>query len=281
MPMNKQLLLGLSIPLGLDIGSILTLYIDRVPDKWPVFRPGPRCPHCEAPIAPRHLVPILSWFMLGGRCASCRERITVAYPIVEFVTAFAFAAAVVQFGPHWQVVAFWAFFAALIAVSVVDFFNYLIPDRIVFPSLALSLALIAAVSLYYDKPRMIGGALVGMAAYAVLLGLPFVIRPNALGFGDVKLALLMGLFLGWGDDYLTSVRLVLISLVLGCVIGLATGAVLFLARKVSGRELLVDPLVEAGELAPQSGLFGTTFPFGPALAIGAAIGVLFAPQLVG
>ena len=75
-------------------------------------------------------------------------------------------------------------------------------------------------------------------------------------------------------------RLVLIALVLGCLLGLAIGAALFLARKVTGREFLIDPLVEAGELAPQSGLFGTTFPFGPALALAAAIGVLFAPQLL-
>jgi leader peptidase (prepilin peptidase)/N-methyltransferase len=199
---------------------------------------------------------------------------------VELLTAFAFAAAVQVAGPHWQVVALWLFFSALIAVSVVDLFNYMIPDRIVFPSLGASVVLITAISLYYDRPRMISGALIGMLVYAVMLGLPFVIRPNALGFGDVKLALLMGLYLGWGDDYLNSVRLVLIALVLGCLIGLAIGALLFLARKVTGRDLLPDPLVEAGELAPQSGLFGTTFPFGPALAIGAAIGVLFAPQLL-
>jgi prepilin signal peptidase PulO-like enzyme (type II secretory pathway) len=179
------------------------------------------------------------------------------------------------------VVAYWLFFATLIAVSVVDLFNYMIPDRIVFPSLAASLALIVAISVYYDEPKAIAGALVGMLAYAVMLGLPFVIRPNALGFGDVKLALVMGLFLGWTDDYLNSVRLVLISLVVGCLVGLGIGAALFLARKATGRELLIDPLVEAGELAPQSGLFGTTFPFGPALAIGASVGVLFAPQLLG
>ena len=274
-------MVALSIPLGLVVGSVLTMVIDRVPERWPVFRPGPRCPHCEAPIAPRHLVPVLSWFMLRGRCASCNERITVAYPIVEGVTAGAFAAAVLSVGPHWQVLAFWLFFAALIAVSVVDLFNYMIPDRIVFPSLGASFALIVGISLYYDNPRAISGALVGLLVYAVMLGLPFVIRPNALGFGDVKLALLMGLFLGWGDDYLNSLRLVLYSLVIGCIVGLAVGALLFVARKATGRELLLDPLVEAGELEPQSGLFGTTFPFGPALAIGAAIGVLFAPQLLG
>lgn len=279
--MNKQLLVALSIPLGLVIGSVLTMVIDRVPERWPVFRPGPRCPHCEAPIAPKHLVPVLSWFMLRGRCASCHERITVAYPIVELVTAFSFAAAVLRVGPHWTVIAYWLFFATLIAVSVVDLFNYLIPDRIIFPSLAASLVLIGAISLYYDAPRAISGALVGMVAYAVMLGLPFVIRPNALGFGDVKLALVMGLFLGWTDDRLNAVRLVLYSLVIGCIVGLAIGAVLFLARKLTGRELLIDPLVETGELAPQSGLFGTTFPFGPALATGAAVGVLFAPQLLG
>jgi len=279
--MSKQLLLVLSIPLGLVIGSVLTMVIDRVPERWPVLHPRPRCPHCEAPIATHHLVPVLSWIVLRGRCATCREHITIAYPVVELVTAFAFAAAVLRVGPHWTVVAYWLFFAALIAVSVVDLFNYLIPDRIVFPSLGISLVLIVAISLYYDNPRAIAGALVGMVAYSVMLGLPFVVRPNALGFGDVKLALLMGLFLGWTDDYLNSVRLVLMSLIIGCVLGLAIGAGLFLARKLTGRELLIDPLVEAGELAPQSGLFGTTFPFGPALALGAAVGVLFAPQLLG
>jgi leader peptidase (prepilin peptidase)/N-methyltransferase len=279
--MSKSLLLALSIPLGLVVGSRLTMVIDRVPERWPVFRPGPRCPLCEAPIAPRHLVPVLSWFMLRGRCASCREPITIAYPIVELVTALAFASAVLRIGPHWTVVAYWLFFATLISVSVVDLFNYVIPDRIVFPSLGVSFALIVGISLYYDDPNAISGALVGMGVYAVMLGLPFVLRPNALGFGDVKLALLMGLFLGWTDDSLNAVRLVLISLVLGCVFGLAIGGALFLARKLSGRELLVDPLVESGELEPQGGLFGMTFPFGPALAIGASVGVLFAPQLLG
>ena len=65
------------------------------------------------------------------------------------------------------------------------------------------------------------------------------------------------------------------------LVGVLKGALLFVARKLTGRDWLPDPLVESGELAPQSGLFGTTFPFGPALAIGAAIGVLFAPQLLG
>jgi leader peptidase (prepilin peptidase) / N-methyltransferase len=280
--MSKSLLIALSIPLGLVVGSVLTMVIDRVPERWPVFRPGPRCPLCEAPIAPRHLVPVLSWFMLRGRCASCREPITVAYPIVEAVTAFAFVAAVLRIGPHWTVVPYWLFFSTLIAVSVVDLFNYVIPDRIVFPSLGASFALIVAISLYYDDASAITGALVGMLLYALMLGLPFVVRPNALGFGDVKLALLMGLFLGWFNtgDRLDTVRLVLIALVLGCFVGLVVGAGLFVARKISGRELLLDPMVESGEIEPQGGLFGVTFPFGPALAIGASIGVLFAPQLL-
>ena len=68
--MTKQLLLVLSIPLGLVVGSVLTMVIDRAPERWPIFRPGPRCPHCEAPIEARHLVPVLSWIVLRGRCAS-------------------------------------------------------------------------------------------------------------------------------------------------------------------------------------------------------------------
>ena len=92
----------------------------------------------------------------------------------------------------------------------------------------------------------------------------------------------MGLFVGFRTaNFFTNLRLVLMALIVGCMIGVASGLLLWAARKLTGRDLLVDPYVEAGEIAPQSGLAGMTFPFGPSLAIVSAIAVLFPQTLVG
>ena len=226
-------------------------------------------------------MPVLSWVVLRGRCVTCHEPFTVAYPIVELVTAVSFAAAALRIGPHLPLLAYWMFFATLIVVSVIDLFTYTIPDRVIFPMLGVSIGVIILISLYYGDANAIVSALVGMLVYAMLLFLPFVIKPNALGFGDVKLALLMGLFIGWLGDWVLAIRLVLIALIMGCMLGFLIGGGLWLTRKITGREVLLDPLVAEGELEAQDGLLHTTFPFGPALALGAALAILFAPQLLG
>jgi prepilin signal peptidase PulO-like enzyme (type II secretory pathway) len=151
--------------------------------------------------------------------------------------------------------------AALVAVSVIDLRLLRIPDLVTFPTLAVSLVLVLAVSVLHDVPEADTGALVGMATYFVLLFVPHLVYPRGMGFGDVKLALVMGLYLGWlgwTDAHPVGgpIQLVLYGLMLGCTLGVVFG---LLSRVVTRR--------------------GGEVPFGPALALACLVVVLFASDL--
>ena len=143
-------------------------------------------------------------------------------------------------------------------MSVIDIRELRIPDRIVFPALGIALPLIVVISVAEGFPRAIVGALVGSAAYFGLLLVPHLVYPRGMGFGDVKLGLLMGLHLGWIFlDVRDSVTLVLWALIIGSMLGVVGGVVVAIARRRRGE-----------------------FPFGPALASGCVNAVLYSSELV-
>ena len=185
-----------SIPLGLLVGTMLTMIIDRVPDDLPVCG-RPRCPLCEHHLRPIELVPVLSWIGQRGRCRYCGEHLTVAYPLVEIVTAASFAIATARFHTWWVIVPFWLFFAMLVTVSTVDIFRYRIPDRVVFPTLLVSFVAIVVVSQHVNATSAISRAVLGAVLFSGVLFVLSVMPGGGMGFGDVKLALVLGLFLGW------------------------------------------------------------------------------------
>ncbi|MEQ1787673.1 MAG: A24 family peptidase, partial [Acidimicrobiales bacterium] len=245
-----------SAVLGLLVGSVLNVLIDRVPSKAPL-----RGPRDGEPTAPRSWLglPAQPWVLRGGQVDG------VALPArwlwVEVVTMAGFAQLAVQYGRSTAVIPLFVLAACLVTVSVIDLQLQRIPDRITFPTLALALPLMIAVSLQYDATDRLSGALVGMATYFVFLLVTHLVYPAGMGFGDVKLALVMGLFLGWLgwtdlQPVLGPVRLVLYALMLGCVLGVVFGVVHRVATKARG-----------------------AFPFGPALAMGCFVVVLFAYDL--
>ncbi|CAN5853814.1 A24 family peptidase [soil metagenome] len=247
----------ISAALGLVVGWFLTRVIDRVPDREALGGPS-RCPECRADLAVADTIPIVSWFVLGGRCRACDEPIAVSTPVVEAGTAVLFAVAALRFGASWVLVPFLVLFASLVAVTVIDLACYRIPDRIVFPTLGLALPLIVVVSLVVGIPEAIGPALVGSVVYFGLLFVPHLVYPKGMGFGDVKLALVLGLFLGWlGPSWLFAVQLVLLALVAGCVLGVVMGMGVLVVRGRRG-----------------------AFPFGPALALGTVVVVLFSNPIL-
>jgi leader peptidase (prepilin peptidase)/N-methyltransferase len=150
--------------------------------------------------------------------------------------------------------------AVLVVVSMIDLEHFRIPDRIVFPALAVSLGLIIFVSLIEGFDAVyVRNALIGSVAYFVLLLVPHLIYPKGMGFGDVKLALLMGLYLGWiYSDPFQVLGLVMWALVLGSGLGVVAGLGFALVR---GRR--------------------AEFPFGPALALGCLLAIQFSDALVG
>jgi leader peptidase (prepilin peptidase)/N-methyltransferase len=263
---------------GLLVGSFVTMVVDRVPDRIPLAG-RPRCPHCEADLGVSELVPVVSWCLLRGKCKHCAHPITPAYPAVELVTAALFVAAVVRFDWTLVLVPFLLLFAMLVAVSVVDLYDYRIPDRIVFPTLAVSVPLVILISFVEDLPEAAVWAVCGAMLFSGILFLTSLLPGGGMGFGDVKLALVLGLFLGWlGSNLRGMVLLVFSALLIGSLLGVVMGIGVGALRTKFGRTVLDDPDAE-DDLAERS-WSKQPIPFGPSLAMATVVAVLFSNQLL-
>ena len=254
--MPTWFLLALLALYGLVVGSFLNVVIVRVPSGESLLRPPSKCPMCETPIQVRDNIPVISWVLLRGKCRSCGEPIPVGYPLVELTNALLWVLAGIRFGASWEVIPYAVFFSVLLALSVIDLELYILPNKITYPSVLASLVIVPGMALLAtDNPRHhITGALIGGVAYAgglaiTLIAYELIVHKEGMGMGDVKLAALLGLWIGYLDPLL-----VLYSLILAAVLGLLVGGVILIVRRKS------EP-----------------YPFGPWLAIG-AIAVIMASQ---
>jgi leader peptidase (prepilin peptidase)/N-methyltransferase len=197
--------------LGLLIGSFLNVVVYRVPAGMSISSPPSACPGCHAPIKAYDNVPVISWLALRGRCRSCRTAISARYPIVELATGgfFALVAAVVW---PWtavpteaaplvaallELVAFLWLAGASVALAIIDVEHHRLPDAIVLPSYAVGLVLLGASSALSGEWDALLRGVVGMAALFVFYLALALVKPGAMGLGDVKLAGVLGLWLGW------------------------------------------------------------------------------------
>ncbi|MEZ0492954.1 A24 family peptidase [Kineococcus sp. TBRC 1896] len=191
------LLVTLSALLGLAVGSFLNVVVHRVPAGRSVVRPSSRCPGCDRGILRRDNVPVLSWLVLRGRCRHCGTGISVRYPVVELLTGLLFAAVAWQVGLSWALPAYLYLTAIAVALSAIDLDVHRLPDAIVLPSYLVTSVLLLVASLgtgdWYALVRALVGGVALLAVYFAL----FVVRPGGMGFGDVKLAGVLGLYLGW------------------------------------------------------------------------------------
>lgn len=231
---------------GLLIGSFLNVVVHRLPRGESLVRPGSRCPSCERAIAARDNLPVVSWLLLRGRCRHCGERISARYPAVELLTGISFAAVVLARGAEDDLAMQLPFAAVLIAVAFIDLDHRIIPNRILLPAAVYGVAA-AAIVRTGDLPELL---IAGTAAFLALL-LTALAYPAGMGMGDVKLAGVMGLYLG-----IAVIPALLGAFLLGSVVGIA-----MIAREGAG--------------ARKKGV-----PFGPFLALGALLGLLAGPELV-
>jgi leader peptidase (prepilin peptidase)/N-methyltransferase len=252
---NAAAALGLGV-LGIPVGSFLNVVIDRVPDKSAL-----RGPRDGEPCPPMSVVgvPLQPWLLRGGRADD--RPLPRRWLAVELVTAAVFAIFASRFGDDLRIVPLLVLGASLVAVSVIDLQLRRIPDRVTFPTLALAVPLVGLASLRYDDGEAFLAALIGAVVYFVLLFVPHLVYPRGMGFGDVKLALVMGLYLGWLGWSETHplggpIQLVLYALMLGCTLGVVFGV---LSQIITRRR---------GE-----------FPFGPALALACVVVAFYAPDL--
>lgn len=239
--------------LGLLIGSFLTVVVHRVPRRETVSTGRSRCPSCGAQIRAIDNIPVLSWILLRGRCRACGARISPEYPVTEAATAALFVAAAALLEPLHIAIAGAAFLAVMLAVGLIDARHRIVPNRIVYPALAVFGVAIAVGDLLDGGVSFLNG-LIGLGAYSVpLLVLAFAV-PGGMGMGDVKLAALIGLVLG-------SLGLSLVAVAAGLgILGGGLGAVAAMAVFRYGRK--------------------QQMPFGPFLAAGAAAALLVGPGVV-
>lgn len=237
---------ALVLTLGLVVGSFLTVVVERLPDGRSVVGPRSACPRCATPLAPRDLVPVVSWVLLGGRCRYCGQPIPASYPLLEAATALAWAAAYAAFGPTWGFVRAALLLTLLLAVTAIDLRHHLIPNRLVLAGLVLLLPASLAGRLVAWQDALAGG----LACGGLLLATAVLSR-GGMGGGDVKLGALLGLVLGW--------RLGLLAL----VAAFAVGGLVAVGLLLTGRKGRRDAIA-----------------FGPFLAAGAAVAVFWGPQLL-
>jgi leader peptidase (prepilin peptidase) / N-methyltransferase len=232
--------------LGAVVGSFLNVVIHRLPLGESLVRPRSRCPRCGAALRLRDNVPLVSWLALRGRCRSCGAPISPRYPLVEALTAAAFVAIALIRGVDDDLVLQLPFAATLIAVGAIDLEHRIVPNRIVVPAAVFGVAAAAVVDTGHLPELLVAGA----GAFAALL-LAALAYPAGMGMGDVKLAGLMGLYLG-----LSVIPGLLVAFLAGTLVGLA-----IIARE--------------GARARKTGV-----PFAPFLALGGLVGLLAGSQLI-
>jgi len=238
---------------GLVVGSFLNVVVHRVPRSESVVHPASHCPACSAPVRPRHNVPVLGWLLLRGRCADCREPISVRYPLVELGTGVLFAAVAARFGLSPELPAYLYLAAVSVALALIDLDVLRLPDRIVLPSYVVAAVLLLAAAVAAGSWQPAGRALLAMAALYVGYWLLAFVYPDGMGFGDVKLAGLLGLYLGW-----LGWNSVWVGTFAGFLVGGVVGVTLLVTRRASGR---------------------TAIPFGPAMLVGGFLAVFAATPI--
>jgi leader peptidase (prepilin peptidase)/N-methyltransferase len=232
--------------LGLVIGSFLNVVIARLPAGRSIVRPPSACPACRGSIRWYDNIPVLSWLWLRARCRNCQASISWRYPLVELLTGLLFLLAARRFGPTLELGSALLLLAALVAITGIDLDHQIIPDVITLPGIAVGagLAVILRPAAWLDT---LLGILVGGGLFLVII----LASRGGMGGGDMKLGAMMGAFLGW--------KLALLAILLGVFAGGAV-AIGLLATGTKGRK---DPV-----------------PFGPFLALGGVVSLLWGDKLL-
>jgi leader peptidase (prepilin peptidase)/N-methyltransferase len=237
----------LAAVVGAIFGSFLNVVAYRLPRGESLSRPRSRCPQCQTPIKPYDNVPVLSWLALRGRCRTCRAPISARYPLVEAMTGLLCALVVIAKGPDEDALLGLALVLLLVPITLIDLDHRIIPNR-----LTLTGAIVAPALLALTAPDAIPEHLIAGAAGGGFFLLAALAYPRGMGMGDVKLAAVLGLFLGRAVG-----PAVFVALVAGTLVGAAV-----IARKGAqeGRK--------------------TAVPFGPFLALGGVVALFAGDAMV-
>ncbi|MCS7258622.1 MAG: prepilin peptidase [candidate division WOR-3 bacterium] len=236
--------------LGLIIGSFLNVCIYRIPRHISIVYPPSRCWNCHKPIKPYDNIPLISYLILKGRCRYCKKKISWRYPLVEMLTACLFVLLYFKFGLGLDFIKQTIFIALLIIIGFIDFEFQIIPNSITFPGIIVGLFLNYRAHNYFRE--IFGGVLLCAGILWLFRMIGFWIRKQEMmGLGDVKLAAMVGAFLGLKNG--------LLSIFIGVLLGILVWSILMLLRLRSRKDLI---------------------PFGSFMAIGCIIAVFLGELII-
>lgn len=199
-------------------GDIVSLpSINEPEEPFNLMVPGSRCPGCGHKIKPWENIPMVSYLILGGKCSACKATISPRYPIIELVTGLLSVAVILYTGVNWNGLAALVFTWSLIALTMIDFDTYLLPDDITLPLLWLGL-IANSFNAFTDLPSALWGAVAGyLSLWSVYKLFKLLTGKEGMGYGDFKLLAALGAWMGWQ----MLPQIILLSSLVGAVIGIS------------------------------------------------------------
>ncbi len=253
--MSFSLLIVVMVVAGLVIGSFLTVVVDRVPNGASVVAPPSRCGSCGLRLGPLDLVPVVSWVVLRGKCRQCRAPIGIEPIVVELTTAVLFVLMAIRFDDTRAAIpAYCILMAVLVAQTWIDLHTQRLPREITYTGIALGAISLTVAAIVIDEPERIWMMGLGAVIALVAMWLIYALSKGGMGDGDVRLAPLLGLYLGWINP-----GIVLPGLFFGFVAGAVVGVAMMAVDRAGRR---------------------TAVPFGPFLALGAVVAIFVGQHFI-
>ncbi|MFQ6008142.1 MAG: prepilin peptidase [Candidatus Zixiibacteriota bacterium] len=238
--------------LGLVIGSFLNVVIYRLPRRIPFSFGRSVCTQCSTQLKWYHNIPVFSFIVLRGKCAFCGKRISFRYPVVEMINTLCYLYFYWYFGLSWDFAVFALLSSVLLTIFFIDLDFQIIPDVITLPGLVLGLAVSLLPGGIGTLDAFIGMLVGGVSLYLIALLGDWLFKRESMGGGDIKMAAMLGTFLGWQKMFLIFIAAALIGLVASLVMMLFSAHI----RKTR------------------------VVPFGPFLAMAAMIAILYGDRLI-
>lgn len=233
---------------GLLIGSFLNVCIYRIPRGRSIAYPQSHCPKCLNSIKWYDLIPVISYAFLGGKCRYCREKISLKYPLIELLTGGIFLVIYIKFGITFDLVRYLIMASFLIVIAVIDFETTDVFSITTYSGI-VSAILLCIIGSLLDDSSLVDGLLGGGIGAGIIALIVFLAK--GMGEGDIEIAALCGIFLGWKGMIITLMS----SFIIGAIVG-----ILLIVLKIKGKK--------------------DAIPFGPYLAIGALISLLFKSDII-
>lgn len=253
--MSFSLVIVVMVVAGLLIGSFLTVVVDRVPNGGSVVAPPSRCGSCGLRLGPLDLVPVLSWVALRGRCRQCRASIGIEPIVVELTTAALFVLMAIRFDDTRAAIpAYCILMAVLVAQTWIDLRTKRLPREITYTGIVLGAIALAVAAVVIDEPERIWMMALGAVIALATMWLIYAVSRGGMGDGDVRLAPLLGMYLGWLNP-----GIVLPGLFFGFIAGALVGVAMMAVDRAGRR---------------------TAVPFGPFLAVGAVVAIFVGQHFV-